>query len=141
MSQAKAKTAEIVAEKPLSEVKNDDAPNAAQKDDSASKPLKKYEVGRKLSSFTRKLSAYTRMKARILATLNDDKPEKEDPSSEDKAEAEADKKPLSKVLQCYRLIRNFVITYNWLILDYPARRDGMFYFPEVFEPELKKLLA
>jgi len=141
MSLAKPKAAE-----PSADVKKDAAPKAeAVKNDAgaaAAAPLKKYDVGRKLGSYKRKLSAYTRVKARVLAALNGEKEEKADESSDAKAaEADAEKKPVSRVLECYRLVRNFCLTYNWVQLDYPARKESMLSIPDAFEADFKKLLS
>ena len=77
--------------------------------------MKKYDVGRKMGNFKRKLSAYTRVKERSLNALDGKKVEKEADSSDAKAaDANVEKKPVSKVLECYRLCRNFLVTYNWL---------------------------
>jgi len=104
--------------------------------------MKKYDLGRKLGSFKRKLSAYTRVKAKVLAALKEEKEEKAADSSDAKAaEGESEKKPLSKVLECYRLVRNFCLTYNWVQLDFPARRESMLSIPEAFEADFKKLLS
>lgn len=141
MSLAKPKAAEVSAD-----VKKDKAPKAeaAKKDADASSsaPMKKYDLGRKLGSFKRKLSAYTRVKARTLAALKGEKEEKAADSSDAKAaEGESEKKPLSKVLECYRLVRNFCLTYNWVQLDFPARKESMLSIPEAFMADFKKLLS
>ena len=140
MSLAKPKAAEASAN-----AKKDDAPKAeaAKKDaQAADKPVKKYDLGRKLGSFKRKLSAYTRVKARVLAALKGEKVEDAADSSDAKAaEGESEKKPVSKVLECYRLVRNFCLTYNWVQLDFPARKESMLSIPEALEGDFKKLLS
>lgn len=57
-----------------------DAKKDAAQDEQASQP-KKYEVGRKLGAFKRKLNAYTRVKERSLAALRGEKVEKQGDSS------------------------------------------------------------
>jgi len=141
MSLAKPKAAEASAD-----VKKEDAPKAGAAKNgaqaAASAPMKKYDLGRKLGSFKRKLSAYTRVKARVLAALKGETEEKAADSSDAKAaEGESEKKPVSKVLECYRLVRNFCLTYNWVQLDFPARRESMLSIPEAFEDDFKKLLS
>lgn len=134
MSLAKAKAAANSTVEKVPEAKNDDAPKPeSPKDIAKDRPLSKFSLGKKLSSFRRKLNAYTRFKERVLAALKGDKEKLDDDSKEEK--------PVSKVLESYRLLRNFCLTYNWVSADFPANRGSMLTIPEKFEPELKKLLS
>lgn len=124
------------------DAKKDAAPDAAKNDAgaAAAAPVKKYEVGRKLGSFKRKLNAYTRVKDRSMAALKGEKVEQQADSSDAKAaDADAEKKPLSKVLECYRLIRNFCITYNWITLG--GERKSYLFIPDDFKSDLTSLLS
>lgn len=124
------------------EAKKDAAPEAAKNDagTGAAAPMKKFDVGRKLGSFKRKLSAYTRVKTRSMEALHGEKDEKPADSSDAKAaDADGEKKPVSKVLECYRLIRNFCITYNWIALE--GKKESYLFVPDDFAADLKALLS
>lgn len=133
---AKPKAAEVSAD-----ANRDAAPEAEAPKADGPKPMKKYDVGRKMGAFKRKLSAYTRVKARSLAALNGETGDKAAEASDAKAaDADAEKKPVSKVLECYRLIRNFCLTYNWLQIE-GAREESLLKIPDAFEADFKSLLT
>lgn len=113
----------------------------AQKDDAEAKAPTLFSVGKKLSAFRRKLSAYTRFKDRVLQTLKDGGEPPSAPGASDEAAKAPEKKPLSKVHECYKLIRNFSLTYNWLNMKYEERQDSVIFIPSKFEGELEKLLS
>ena len=125
-----AKATEVRAD-----AKKDQAPVADKKDAGTAAPVKKFDVGRKLAAFKRKLNAYTRVKTRCMGALNGEKVEKEADSSDAKAaDADAEKKPVSKVLECYRLVRNFCITYNFITSE--TKQESYLSIPDDFKADL-----
>jgi hypothetical protein len=80
----------------------------------------KYDVGRKLGNLKRKLSAYNRVKDKCMAAI------KEGGS-------------VNMALECYRLIRNFCITYNFIASQNST--ETYLYIPKDFENDFKTLLS
>ena len=127
----------------MSQTKSD-AAAPAKKDDKDAAPKveapkeakapSRYSVGKKLASYKRKLNSYTRAKDSALSALKGE----DDPAAAKDGEK---KVPVSKVLESYKLIRNFALTFNWLELDYAERQEGMMAIPAEFEEELQKLLS
>ena len=75
-----------------------------------------------------------------MGALNGEKVEKEADSSDAKAaDADAEKKPVSKVLECYRLVRNFCITYNFITSE--TKQESYLSIPDDFKADLKSLLS
>ena len=109
---------------------------AAQKEEAKEPTL--YSLGKKKSAFMRKLNSYNRFKDRIVADLKGERePAAESPSDDSKPA----RKTFSKVHNCYKLIRNFSLTFNWLKLSYEERRESVIFIPSEFEAELEKLLS
>jgi len=69
----------------------------------------------------KKLGAYNRVKGKALADLKEES--------------------ASKVKECYKLVRNFCLTYNWINNKSNEKRESMLYIPAVFEDDFKKLLS
>ena len=109
---------------------------AAQKEEAKEPTL--FSLGKKKSAFMRKLQSYNRFKDKIVCDLKGEKEAAaEDPSDESKPA----RKTFSKVHNCYKLIRNFSLTFNWLKLSYDERKESVIFIPSEFEAELEKILS
>ena len=119
------------------DAKKDATTEVDKKDAGEASQVKKYDIGRKLYAFKRKLKLYSKIKTTCMAALKGEKVEKD--SDAKAADADAEKKPVSKVHECYRLVRNFCVTYNFITSE--TRLDNYLFIPKDFKEDLKTLLS
>ena len=127
-----------------------EAPQKVQKlsEDAAEPSEKPLPVGalyRKRLAFRRRLNNYKRIRSRIEARLDgkdvQGKEDEDKKSAEDKDEKRREprqRRPLNKVIESYRLVRNLALTINWYEL---TRADQKNFIPAVIKQKLIDLLS